>query len=100
MLLSEWKAAQSSLRFQRKIVQMEALQKLQNSMQTQSDIHTNSLLSDIRRAINLPFSSSKYFDSILNSQIYLISHLNILVFQTNEKQPHSISSLFTVGYAW
>ena len=35
------------------------------------------ILGDIWRAVILPFLSSKYF------------HLNIFVFQTNEKQPYS-----------
>ena len=57
--------------FQQKIVQMGALQKLQNSIQTLIILWPSclpnpyklSILGDIWRATILPFSSSKYFYS-------------------------------------
>ena len=54
--------------YQQKIVQIGALQKLQNSIQTLYNFlaclpnpYKLSILGDISRAIILPFSSSKYF---------------------------------------
>ena len=57
--------------FQRKIMQMEALQKWQNSIQTHAynfvaclpNPYKLSILGDIWRATNLPFSSSKHLYS-------------------------------------
>ena len=82
--------------FLQKIVPMGALQKLQNSIQILIilwlvyPIHTNSLFQVIFE--ELPFCHfSPPNTSILgiDSQIQLIFHLNILVFQTNGKQPYS-----------
>ena len=55
-------------KFQRKIVQMGALQKLQNSIQTLTILYLPnpyklSILGDIWRATILPLPSSKYFYS-------------------------------------
>ena len=78
--------------FQRKIVQMGALQKLQNSIQTLVifwpvyPIHTNSLFWVTFE--ELPFCNFPPPKTSIcgkDSQIYLIFHLNILVFQTNGK---------------
>ena len=80
-----------------KIVQMGTLQKLQNSIQIFWPvylIHTNSLFWVI--FVELPFchipppnTSTRGKDS----KIQLIFHLNILVFQTNGKQPYSFPVL-------
>ena len=82
--------------FQRKI-----LQKLQNSIQTLIilwpvyPIHTNSLFWVIFE--ELPFCQfpprNTSFILGKDSQIWLIFHLNILVFQTNGKQPYSFPAL-------
>ena len=86
--------------FQRKIVQMGASLKLQNSIQILTilwlvyPIHTNSLFQVIFE--KLPFCHFPPLNtSILgkDSQIQLIFHLNILVFQTNGKQPRSFAVL-------
>ena len=86
--------------FQRKIVQMGASRKLQNSIQILIilwlvyPIHTNSLFQVIFE--ELPFCHFPALNtSILgkDSQIQLIFHLNILVFQTNGKQPYSFPVL-------
>ena len=83
-----------------KIVQMGTLQKLQNSIQTLIifwpvyPIHTNSILWVI--FVELPFC---HFPPPITSirgkdyKIQLIFHLNILVFQTNGKQPYSLPVL-------
>ena len=55
--------------FRLQIVQMGALQKLQNSIQTHNFVaclpnpYKLSILGDIWRAANLPFSASEYFYS-------------------------------------
>ena len=86
--------------FHRRIVQIGALQKLQNSIQTLTSlwpvypIHTNSLFWVIFEELPfchfLPPNTST---SGKDSQIQLIFHLNILVFQTNGKQPYSFPVL-------
>ena len=86
--------------FQRKIVQMGALQKLQNSIQTLIifwpvyPIHTNSLFWVTFE--EQPFGHFPTPNTSIrgkDSQIYLIFHLNILGFQTNGKQPYSFPAL-------
>ena len=86
--------------FQRKIVQMGVSQMLQNSIQTLLflwlvyPIHTNFLFKVI-------FEESAFYHfptlntSVLckDSQILLIFHLNVLVFQRNGKQPYSFPVL-------
>ena len=79
-----------------KIVQMGTLQKLQNSIQTLIifwsvyPIHTISLFLVI--FLQLPFYHFPPPNTSIrgkDSKIQLIFHLNILVFQTNGKQPYS-----------
>ena len=87
--------------FQPKIVQMGASQKLQITyiqiliiLWLVCPIHTNSLFSVIFE--ELSFSHFPPLNtSVLgkDSQIQLIFHLNILVFQTNGKQPYSFPVL-------
>ena len=86
--------------FLRKIVQMGTLQMLQNSIQTfiislpVYPIHTNSLFWVI--FVELPFCHFPPPNTSIrgkDSEIYLIFHLNILVFQTNGKQPYSFPVL-------
>ena len=86
--------------FQRKIVQMGASQKLQNSIQILIilwlvyPIHTNSLFQVIFE--ELPsYHFPPLNTSILgkDSQIQLNFHLNILVFQTNGKNGYSFPVL-------
>ena len=86
--------------FRRKIVQMGALQKLQNSIQTLIilwpvyPIHTNSLFWVIFEELTLcHFSLLNTFIRGKDSLVWLIFHLNILVFQTNGKQPYSFPVL-------
>ena len=83
-----------------KIVQMGTLQKLQNSIQTLLifwpvyPIHTNSLFLVI--FVELPFCHFPPPNTSIrgkHSEIWLIFHLNILVFQTNGKQPYSFPVL-------
>ena len=83
--------------FRRKIVQMGALQKLQNSIQTLVilwpvyPINTNSLFWVIFEELPLcHFSLLNTFIRGKDSQVWLIFHLNILVFQTNENN-HTLS---------
>ena len=85
--------------FQQKLVQMGALQKLQNSLQTLLilwpnfyPVHTNSLVQVIFEELPfLPFSSSiKYFFSWLRPQIQLIFHLKIQFFKQTENK-HTLS---------
>ena len=89
-----------------KIVQMGNLQKLQSSIQTLIifwpvyPVHTNYLFWVI--FVELPFchfSPPNTSNRGEDSKIQLIFHLNILVFQTNEKQPYSfpVLSLFCNG---
>ena len=83
--------------FQRKIVQMAALQKLQKSIQTLIilwlvyPIHTNSesILGDIWRATNLPFSSSRNLYSRLK-----LSNLVVLSFKYLSFSKQNITILF------
>ena len=86
--------------FWRKIVQMGALRKLQNSIQTLVifwpvyPIHTNSLFWVTFEKLSFchflpPNTSIRGKDS----QFRLIFHLNILVFQANGKQPYSFPVL-------
>ena len=93
--------------FRRKIVQMGALQKLQNSIQTLIilqpvyPIHTNSLFWMIFEELpicHFPPPNTSIHGK--DSQIYLIFHLNILVFQTNGKLPYSfpVPSRFCIAY--
>ena len=86
--------------FQRKIVQMGALQKLQNSIQTliifwfAYPIHTNSLFwVTFVELLFCHFPPPNNSIRGKDSQIYWIFHLNIFVFQTNGKQPHSFPVL-------
>ena len=80
--------------FQRKIVQMGAQLKLQNSIQILTilwlvyPIHTNSLQVIFEKLpfCHFPPLSTSVLDK--DSQIQLIFHFNILVFQTNGKQPY------------
>ena len=83
-----------------KIVQMGTLQKLQNSIQTRIifwpvyPIHTNSLFWVI--FVELPFCHFPPPNTSIrgkDSKIQLIFHFNILVFQTNGKQPYSFPVL-------
>ena len=83
-----------------KIVQMRTLQKLQNSIQTLVifqpvyPIHTNSLFWVI--FVELPFFHFPPPNTSIrgqDSKIQLIFHLNVLVFQTNGKQPYSFPVL-------
>ena len=83
-----------------KIVQMETLQKLQNSIQTLTifwpvyPIHTDSLFWVI--FVELPFCHFPPSNTSIrgkDSEIQLIFHLTILVFQTNGKQPYSFPVL-------
>ena len=83
-----------------KIVPMGTLQKLQNSIQTLTifwpvyPIHTNSLIWVI--FVELPFCHFPPPNTFIrgqDSKIQLIFHLNILVFQTNGKQPYSFPVL-------
>ena len=83
-----------------KIVQMGTLQKLQNSIQTFIiswlfyPIHTNSLFWVI--FVGLPFCHFPPPNTSIrgkDSKIQLIFHFNILVFQTNGKQPYSFPVL-------
>ena len=83
-----------------KIVQMGTSQKLQNSIQTLIifwpvyPIHTNSLFWAI--FVELPFCHFPPPNTSIrgkDSKIQLIFHLNILVFQTNGKQPYSFPAL-------
>ena len=79
-----------------KIVQMGTLQKLQNSIRTLiiswpvNPIHTNSLFWVI--FVELPFCHFPPPNASIR-EILLIFHLNILVFQTNTKQPYSLPVL-------
>ena len=86
--------------YQRKIVQTGPLQKLQNSIQTLTifwpvyPIHTNSLFWVIFVALpfrHFPPPNTSFRGK--DSKIQLTFHLNILVFQTNEKQPYSFPVL-------
>ena len=99
---AEWKVTQPSLRVQQKIVQTGALQKLQNFIEILIilrfvyPIHTNSLFWVIFEELPFcHFPPPNTCTSILgkDSQIQLIFHLNILVFQTNRKQPNSFPVL-------
>ena len=83
-----------------KIVVMGTLQKLQNSIQTLIifwpvyPIHTNSLFWVIFVELlfcHFPPPNTSIRDK--DSKIWLIFHLNILVFQTNGKQPYSFPVL-------
>ena len=83
-----------------KIAQMATVQKLQNSIQTLTvfwpvyPIHTNSLFWAI--FVELPFCHFPPPNTSIHgkdSKILLIFHLNILVFQTNGKQPCSFPVL-------
>ena len=83
-----------------KIVQMGTLQKLQNSIQTLLifwpvyPIHTNSLFWVI--FVELLFCHFPPPNTSIrgkDSKMQLIFHLNILVFQTNGKQPYSFPVL-------
>ena len=83
-----------------KIVQMGTLQNMQNSIQTLIifwhvyPIHTNSLIWVI--FVELPFCHFPPPNTSIrgkDSKIWLIFHLNILVFQTNGKQPYSFPVL-------
>ena len=83
-----------------KIVQMGISQKLQNSIQTLIifwpvyPIHTNSLFWVI--FLELPFCHFPPPNTSIrgkDSKIQLIFHLDILVFQTNGKQPYSFPVL-------
>ena len=86
--------------FQRQIVQMGALQKLQNSIQillilwSVYPVHTNSLFWVIFE--ELPFCHFPPPNNYIrgaDSQISLIFHLNILFFHTNGKQQFSFPVL-------
>ena len=93
--------------FQRKIVQMGALQKLLKSIQTLIifwpfyPIHTNSLFWVTFE--ELPFRHFPPPNTSIrskDSQIKLIFHLNILVFQTNWKQPYTFPVLYGLVSFW
>ena len=93
--------------FRRKIVQMGALQKLQNSIQTLIilwpvyPIHTNSLFWVIFEELTLcHFSLLNTFIRGKDSLVWLIFHLNILVFQTNGKQPFPSQSSHVSAMAY
>ena len=82
--------------FQPKVIQMGALEKLQNSTQILIilwlvyPINTNSLFQVIFEELSfchVPPPNTSILGK--DSQIYLIFHLNVLVLQTNVKQPYS-----------
>ena len=86
--------------FQRKIVQMGASQKLQNSIQILIilwlvyPIHTKSLFKVIFEEpafYHFPTLNTSVLGK--DSQILLIFHLNVFCFQTNGKQPYSFPVL-------
>ena len=88
---------------------MGAMQKLQNSIQTVIifllvyPIHTNSLIwVTFVELLFCHFPPPNNSIRGKDSQIYLIFHLNIFVFQTNGKQPYSfpVLSRFWNGLCW
>ena len=82
--------------FQREIVQLEALQKLQNSTQTLIILWPVyamlSILGDLKN-YHFAISPFKYFYSCYKLSYSVDFYFNILGFQTNGKQPFSFPVL-------